>query len=325
MKLAKKLVSYLHRVFNKDPQPFLALQIAYAGGAFTWQIVDQAMAPTSIAWDDGVTAWDEVEYTWDMYPMLAPGTTSILTFTPANGAMPLIVDLSLYTVAELGAFIAAQPGYAIPYQDTSPYSTLSALVLLNGVGNSINANGNCLFGYTSLTWAFIDAYAAELETAKAQIANMPAQMNPLTASGSWVDLLGQYFNVSRQTGELDAQYGPRIIATVIRPLGNNIAIAEALRAINGGLAVTVSDYDGLTNNSYGLFDVEFSVSLALLNVTTPANLTVLITTVVGAMRLAGTFMRTLSIITPVQACVYVAATVRSGATTRVYPAAAVLS
>lgn len=313
MRLTKKLVSFLHRVFNKGPIPVPALQVACAGGTFTWQIRDQPSSFNRPDWRDG-------DADTDVQATTVPITTSILTIVPtAGGASPLTIDLGSYTVAGLAAFIASQPGYAVPFQNTSSYSTLSALVLLNGTGNTSAPNGDCLFGYSSLTWAFMDAYAAELETARTQIANMPAMMNPLTAYESWVDYLGAFFNVSRQLGEADTQYGQRIVATVIRPLGNNVAIAEALRVLNGGLAVTVADYDQLTNNSYGLFDVDFSASLALLDSTTTTELTALIGGIVNQMRMAGTFMRTLSIITPVEASTYVGACVTAGSTVWIYP------
>jgi hypothetical protein len=311
MRLTKKLVSFLHRVFNRDPIPFPALQIACADGPFNWTIADQ---PASL--DQADLGSEEGQ----MQSVAVPATTSILTITPVGaGAAELVIDLGAYTIAGLAAFIASQPGYSVQYQDTSPYAALSAFILLNGAGNSDAPNGDCLFGYTSLTWAFMDAYAAELETARTQIANMPAMMNPLTAYESWVDYLGAFFGVVRQLGELDAQYGQRIVATVIRPLGNNVAIAEALRMLNGGLAVTVSDYDQLTNNSYGLFDVDFSASLALLATTTTTDFMALIGGTVNQMRMAGTFMRVLSIVAPVEASTYVGACIAAGSTVWIYP------
>ncbi|HEX7642031.1 MAG TPA: hypothetical protein VF472_07435 [Burkholderiaceae bacterium] len=311
MRLTKKLVSFLHRVFNRDPIPFPALRIACTGGSFTWTITDQPSAAGQADPNGGAPGLQQ---------LAVPATTSILTITPAGGgAARLAIDLGAYTIAGLAAFIASQPGYTVPYQDTSPAAALSALILLNGAGSSDAPNGDCLFGYTSLTWALMDAYAAELETARTQIANMPAMMNPLTAYASWVDYLGAFFNVARQPGELDAPYGRRIVATVIRPLGNNVAIAEALRVLNDGLPVTVADYDQLTNNSYGLFDVDFSASLDLLDTTTTTALIALIEGLVDQMRMAGTFMRTLSIVTSVEASTYVGASVCAGSTVWIYP------
>jgi hypothetical protein len=296
MKLAKKLISYLHRIFDKDPGAFPALQIEIIGGSFSWSIADQATVGNM------------------------PGMTSILTITPSGGsAAALSVDLGSYTIASLAAFIDSQPGYAVVRVTTSPNATLSALVLLAGSGSSLNLGGDTLQGYTSLVWAFMDAYAAELETARSQIDAMPAQMNPLTAYGSWVDENGAYYGVTRNASESDAAYGARMIATVIRPLGNNVAIAEALRVINGGLAVTVEDYPVLTNNSYGLFDVNFSASVALLDATTMAELQASVAAIINPMRMAGCFLRNLSIITPIEATGYAGGVVTSGSTVWVYP------
>jgi hypothetical protein len=126
--------------------------------------------------------------------------------------------------------------------------------------------------------------------------------------------------VTRNPQELDGAYGARMIATVIRPLGNNVAIAEALRVINDGLAVTVEDYPVLTNNSYGLFDVNFSASVALLDATTTTELHASVSAIINPMRMAGCFLRNLSIITPIEATGYAGGVVTSGSTVWIYPA-----
>jgi uncharacterized phage protein gp47/JayE len=247
---------------------------------------------------------------------------AILTVTPAGGtASPLAIDLTAYTVASLAAYIAAQPGYSVPYVDSSVLSVLSSQVLIDGKGDISQTNGEHLYGYTSVVWSYMDACAAELEAAGVQIGQMLLQMNTVTASGTWLDLQGAYYGVPRNIGEADAQYGPRIIATVIRPLGNNVAIESALRVLNGGLAVSVVDYPELVNNSYGLFDVDFAVSLAMLQVEPIANWQASISHIVNGMRDAGTHVRAINLQAPIEATLTLGALVISGQIIRIYPQA----
>ena len=313
MKITQRLIGYLHRVFNKDPAPFIGLTVACNGTGLAWAITD-GPAP-GIGFDDGITHWDDVGIDWDDIVETTPGTTSFLTLTPVGGsASVLVIDLARYTVSGLATFIATKTGYTVPYVDGTALSNLSALVLLNGAG----ADG-ILRGYTSLVWAYMDAQAEEIETAQTQIGNMLQQMSTTTAGDIWLDLLGSYYGIPRILGEFDAQYGPRIISTAVRPLGNNVAMESALRAINGGLAVTVVDYPTLTNNSYGLFDVNFALSLAMLAVHTPTDWTTAITNIIQGMRDAGTFLRVINLITPIQGTEYVGGTFYSGGTTYVHP------
>jgi len=285
MKLTQRLVNYLHRVFDKNPERFLALRVGCDGASLTWSIAD-----------------------------------AVLTMSPVGGtASQLTVDLSLYSVAALAAFIASQPGYSVPYANSSSLSVLSSQVLMDGVGNVSSSNGDHLYGYTSVVWAYMDANAEQLEQASAQIGNMLLQMSTVTAEGSWLDFQGAFYGVPRNVAEQDAQYGPRIIATVIRPLGNNVAIESALRILNGGLAASVVDYPVPVNNSYGLFDVDFAVSLPMLQVTTLLGWQSAINAVIDSMRDAGTHVRQLNIEAPVEATQHLGALVTCGQTVWIYP------
>lgn len=243
MKLTQKLLGFLNRVFDKDPHPFLALRLRY-DGAMTWTVADGVL------------------------------TTAV---TGGSGG-DLVVDLSQYRVADLISYLAAQRGYSIAYGDQTTLSLLSARVLLDGSGDISKSNGDHLYGYTSLLWAYMEANAAELQAAAAQIPEAIAQMSTKTAQAEWLDVLGDYYDVRRLQGELDASYGPRIIAEVLRPRGNNVALEAAIKVYTGQSA-TVTDvtlygptsplHNGLTlrggsahhNASatpiYGLFDVQY--------------------------------------------------------------------
>jgi hypothetical protein len=285
MKITQRLINYLHRVFDKNPARFVALRIDCDGTGLTWKIHD-----------------------------------AILTATPVGGtASSLSIDLNAYTVTALAAYIAAETGYSVPYVDTSALSVLSAQVLMDSTGDVSQTNGDHLYGYTSVVWAYMDANAAELEEAGTQIDNMLQQMNTITASGSWLDFQGAYYGVPRNVGEQDAQYGPRIIATVIRPLGNNVAIESALRVLNGGLAASVVDYDEIVNGSYGLFDISFAVSLAMLQVDTILGWQGAINAIIESMRDAGTHVRTTMIEAPIEATQSLGALAICGQTVWIHP------
>jgi len=248
-KLTQKLLLYLHRVFDKDPHPVLAFRVRCDGTGLTWSIVN-----------------------------------GIITLTPTGGtATARAFNIANFSIGQLAQLIAALPGYSVPYQDTSAYALLSALALLDSKGDMNVSNGDHVFGYTTLLWAWMDANSSELGTTKEEIDKALAQMNTVSAQDEWLDEHGGYYNVPRQQGELDPAYSPRIIASVLQPRGNNIAIAEAIKAITlAGQPVFVIDaindtgfaitYNGLihfdgaefydaglgVNGAYGFFDVDFS-------------------------------------------------------------------
>lgn len=247
MLLTKKLLSFLNRVFDKAPGEFLALRLSYGGG-LTWRVENAVL-----------------------YTTVTGGIGQNLT-----------VDLSQYTIASLVAYLAAQPGYSVLYADGTDSAQLSARILLDGSNDIATSNGDHLYAYTNVLWAFLEAAANELDQAKAAIVEMLKQMSTLTASDIWLDELGGYYGIPRLSGELDASYGPRIIAEVLRARGNNVAMEAAIKVFTGQDAkvtdvvlytASAPNYDGtITHNSawnyqsasqplYGLFDVEYDYDL----------------------------------------------------------------
>jgi hypothetical protein len=121
--------------------------------------------------------------------------------------------------------------------------------------------------------------------------------------------------VIRVSGEMDDAYGPRIIAQVLRPASNNIAIQDAIRVFTGQVS-TVTDvalqgttgalYDGThTHNSsirhdtvsslvYGLFDVTYSYDL--INGSDFVTFQQAVLTLIENLRAAGTHMRSLGLV-----------------------------
>jgi hypothetical protein len=280
MKLTQKLLGLLHRVFDPDPESFLALQIGYDGDGLTWE-VSNAVLTTSVSGGQGVD---------------------------------LALDLTDYTIAELIAYISAAPGYSILKGASAANQALSARILIDATGDLADDKGDRLYAYSSLTWAYLEAYSLELQAAATQIPLAIEQMSLATADDEWLDELGAYYNCARQTDELDSSYGPRIVATTLRPRCNNIAIEQAITFYTGQSTnvtdVTVySDVAPLYNSQitrdssynyiskavpkYGLFDVEYGYDL--LGGDDPTAFAARIATIIETIRSAGTHLRSLSL------------------------------
>ncbi len=285
MKLTRKLVGYLNRVFSHSPAPVLAFRLRY-DGAMSWRV------------EDGVFS----------------------TTVSGGSGSSLQVNMEMHTVASLAAYLAEQPGYSVPYVNPGSVGGLSARVLLDATGDQATSNGDNVTAYTSLLWAWLDPVARELKDAAEQIDQAVLQMTPQTASGEWLDELGMYYAVARATGEPDGLYAPRIIAEVLRPRGNNVAIASAVDAIAGGGVSRVDDAPlDATSNSYGLFDLDVSFSIEKLeqfgmNSTLDAALKV-----VARFRDAGTQLRKLRATVTYQVPVWISAAMVSGEDTYVAP------
>lgn len=248
-KLTQKLMLYLHRIFDKNPYPQLAFRVRSDGTGLTWSIANGVLTLTPTG-----------------------GTATARTFSIAN-----------FSIGQLAQFIAALPGYSVPYQDTSAYALLSALALLDSSGDMNVSNGDHVYGYTTLLWAYIETNGSELAAARDQIPNALRQMNTIDAEDEWLDYHGSFYNVPRNQSELDPDYSPRMIANVLTPRGNNVAIAIAIEKValnvptvrvidsidNTSIAIT---YNGLIHfdgsefydaglgpsGAEGFFDVDFS-------------------------------------------------------------------
>lgn len=278
MNLVQKLLGLLHRVFDPDPEKFLALRILYDGDSMVWTVADSTL------------------------------TTSVVGGSGGN----LSINLVDYTFRQLIDYIAAQTGYAVTTSASSERLSLSSRTLIDGTGNPATSNGDHLYAYSSLLWVFFGAVASELRAARAQIPQAIRQMTVTEASDDWIDELGGYYGVKRQQGESDASYGPRIIAEVVRPRCNNIAM-EAAISLYTGQATKVTDvviygasfpkYDGtIFRNSvyqyqsqsapqYGLFDVEYGYDL--LGGDDVTDFSNRVKGIIDTLRAAGTHLRSL--------------------------------
>lgn len=281
MKLTDSLLSYLNRVFSKDPLPFLALRITCDSGHMTWDV-----------------------------------TAGILTLTPAGItiALPLSIDLSTITIAGLANYLSSRPGYIVPFVADFTVNNLSALVILEGSGDVSQSNGDHLYGYSNILYAYVNATANELELAQDQIPNAVAQMSTTSAGTEFLDFLGTYYKVPRNPGELDQAYAPRIISSVLLPSANNVGMAIALQSRFPGTAALVQDAvtnagslvirdgsikfnslfvhnSGVLGISNGLFDIVFIFSFG--GAISPAAYVPLLIAAMNAYRAGGTYLRNL--------------------------------
>ena len=279
MKLTTKLLSFLNRVFDKNPQRFLALRLSY-DGQMTWSVRDAVL------------------------------TTHVV----GGSGEALVVNLRQYRLAELMNFLGSQDGYSVLYSAPPDLAGLSARTLLDGDGDIGKSNGDHLYAYTSPLWVYLEAMASELDAARLQITEMLRQMVTKTAEGEWLDEIGIYYGVPRMPGEADRPYGDRIIAEVLRPRSNNVAMEMAIKEFTGQTA-TVTDvvlFDGATpaynsliqhnglhlHNAvarpiYGLFDV--MIGYNLLTGGSPAQFQQEVREIIGRLRAAGTHLRALEL------------------------------
>jgi len=280
MKLTQKLLGYLGRVFDAGPEQVLLMRMRY-DGAMSWRV------------DEGV-----------------------LTTTVAGGSgSSLSVTLSAYSLSGLIDFIAAQPGYSVPYSDLTGISSLSGTVLIDGGADQDDSNGDHLHAYTSSLWAYLESQAGEIKLLRTAVDEALLQMSAQTAGGEWVDEHGSYYAVQRVNGESDAAYAARIVAEVGRARGTNVAIGSAIRQATGSVGVAVDDYKTYTTStsgtkSFGLFDVTVVAEIG--GDLTPDEIDANTRSLVESMRDAGTFLRNLRYVFRTTSTLYVGAVMRTG-------------
>jgi hypothetical protein len=101
---------------------------------------------------------------------------------------------------------------------------MSALARLTAVLHRIFARDA-----DGLLWAVVQPPATALETAGTDAQAAIDEIHLDRAAGEYLDLhADDYYGVTRKTGESDAVYLARLIATVIKPHSNNVAIQIAL-------------------------------------------------------------------------------------------------
>lgn len=215
MRLTERLLGWLPSFFQKTADPFAAFRLRFDGPGIG------SVGPFGCTWSiaDGVLTATRTE----------------------EGQPPVTVTAALsdHTIAGMAQYLAGH-GFDVVLQADPAQGLLSALALMDGSGDQATSNGDLVTAYTSLLWAYLEPIARELAIAEDAIVQMLLQLSTKTASGEWLVLLGTFYAVPKFDGETDASYSTRIITEVLRPRGNGIAIAEALKQATGQ-DVTVTD------------------------------------------------------------------------------------
>lgn len=198
-----KLLGFLNRVFDKDPRSVNVVSFSCDGTA-TWTVAGGVLRTTVVG-----------------------GT-----------AGPLEIVLDGLTLQGLSDAIDAAPGYAAALLDPGRASR-SATIVRDDAGVE-DASGVILQAYTSILWSWAHAITIELGLVRTQVEAAPAQMEIGTSTSMWVDEIGSYYGLERQSGETDEVYGSRVVAETLQPLGNNVALERAIEALSGA-RVTVTD------------------------------------------------------------------------------------
>lgn len=113
------------------------------------------------------------------------------------------------------------------------FAGLSASVLLEGSGNTLNSNGDRLYAFRDLLRSLFGGYARELRTAKVQIGEALKQMVITQAEGEWLDLWGALYNTPRKYGMSDASYQKLIPEEAFRIRVNAYAIEKTIFDLTG--------------------------------------------------------------------------------------------
>lgn len=96
---------------------------------------------------------------------------------------------------------------------------------------------------SGLLWAVVEPPAEALETAAVDAQSALDEIHLDRAAGEFLTLHGgDYYGIARKSGESDVVYLDRLIATIIKPHSNNVAIQNALAqylSVSAGLIQVV--------------------------------------------------------------------------------------
>lgn len=189
-----RLVSRLHRVFDRTPAAVLALRVRSPGG-LRWTVAA------------------------DVLTVARPGRPN------------LDIPLAGATIGGIRAALSAD-GVEIAYADPE-LEGVGALALLPGCGDQDTGDGDHLLAYTSILWGWTDAVGRTLDRAKADIGEALRQLVIPDSGGEWTDLWASYFGLRRRGGESDARLAERIVWEPRRPRSNPTAMRANIRRLTG--------------------------------------------------------------------------------------------
>ena len=194
MSMLRRLLKHPHRaVFDKSPDSGVAFLLNRDGG-LSWSVDDGRM---NVA-------------------------TPVRTYS---------YDLGLYTIGSLINRLKVD-GFN-PTEPSFTFFGRSALILVEGSGDTAKSNGDQVSAFRSMLWSLYAAYAPELRIAKAQVVQAIRQMIIWQSEGEWTDVWGNLFGISRDDAEIDPHYAARIPKEAFRLRVNKYAIEMAIRELTG--------------------------------------------------------------------------------------------
>ena len=190
----QNLLKYPHAaVFDKSPAQELALRVRHHEGV-GWVIADEVLT---------LTVGDDVRQ----------------------------YDLAQYTFGSLAQRLE-QDGFEVPTL-AGHWGGRSALAAVEGRGHQYESNGDHIYAFTSLLWAMMSGYAAEVRLQRRAVVEALRQMVMTQAEGEWLELWGALYGVVRLPGESDADYAARIPKEAFRIRVNALAIENAIKEDTG--------------------------------------------------------------------------------------------
>lgn len=194
MSMLSRLLGSLHSaVFDTSPDAGLAFFISHPDG-IQWTVVDEMLTAT------------------------------------VNGHSKAY-DLSVLTMGQLAGQLVID-GFEVSGL-SAEFSGLSASTLIDGSGNTLDSNGNRLFGFRDLLRPLFGGYARELRIAKQQATEAINQMVITQAEGEWLDLWGTLYNAPRPSGMTDAKFQKLIPEEAFRIRVNGLAIEKSILDLTG--------------------------------------------------------------------------------------------
>jgi len=278
MRFLRKLLSHLYSAASTDPDAFAAMRISHPDGG-RWSVAEATM-----------------------------------TLQPLSDPLPdaTVLDLRSHTLRTLAAAISAL-GWQVDDLHAEQRDR-GAICLIEETVSLAERPTGAVLAYDNPIYAHLDANAVELAAAEAVAGSVADQLAVPSADEIWLVELGDQYGIPRLPAEAVEDYRARIIAELIQPKSNNLAMAAVIERATGQ-SVSVLDvtlygpsvplYDGAIEHDgtyhhdsdakalYGLFDV--TVGFSLEGSMDLADFIATVSAQAKRLRAAGTSLRAVSI------------------------------
>ncbi|RVT91405.1 hypothetical protein EOD42_22380 [Rhodovarius crocodyli] len=246
MRFLRKLLSNLYSAASSDPDAIAAMRIRHPDGG-SWTVAEAS-----------------------------------ITLQPLSDPLPVasVLDLRAHTLRTLAAAIT-DLGWNV--EDLHPeHRDRGAICLIEETVTPADRPGGTLLAYDNPIFAHLDANAVELAAVAEVAASVGVQLSVTSADEIWLVELGDQYGIPRLPSEAVEDYRARIIAELIQPKSNNLAMAAVIERATGQ-ATSVRDvtlygptvplYDGAITHDgayqhdadakalHGVFDVETGFAL----------------------------------------------------------------